>query len=97
MPGPLTRLPAAARSSGRGQSFNPSADQAARVWLQDAEGTRERRSEACNQYTAMGDAFAHAVLNDTAVPTPLEDAVANMRVIDAIVRSAKTGGWVEIG
>jgi predicted dehydrogenase len=77
--------------------FNPSADQPARVWLQDAEGTRERRSEACNQYTAMGDAFAHAVLDDTAVPTPLEDAVANMRVIDAIVRSARTGGWVEIG
>jgi predicted dehydrogenase len=45
----------------------------------------------------MGDAFAHAVLDDTAVPTPLEDAVANMRVIDAIVRSARTGGWVEIG
>ena len=43
------------------------------------------------EYTAMGDAFAHAVLDDTAVPTPLEDAVNNMRVIEAMKRAEKSG------
>ena len=76
--------------------FNAPADRPCRVWLQTAEGMQEWRSEIRNQYTLMGDAFARAVLEDTAVPTPLEDAVANMRVIDAIVRSAKTGAWVDI-
>jgi len=28
------------------------------------------------------------------VPTPISDAVANMRVIDAVVRSAKEGAWI---
>jgi hypothetical protein len=29
-----------------------------------------------------------AVLNDTPVPTPLEDAVANMKVIEAVFAAA---------
>ena len=42
----------------------------------------------------IGDAFSQAVLNNTAVPTPIEDAVANMKVIEAVVQSAKTATWV---
>jgi hypothetical protein len=34
------------------------------------------------------------VLNDGDVPTPLGDAVANMRAIEAVERSARLGGWV---
>jgi len=34
------------------------------------------------------------VLNDSDVPTPIEDAVANMKVIEAIFRSAQSGTWV---
>ncbi|REK18828.1 MAG: gfo/Idh/MocA family oxidoreductase [Planctomycetota bacterium] len=48
----------------------------------------------CDQYTIQGDLFARAVLDDTPVPTPLEDAVANMRVIEAVIISAKAGTWV---
>ncbi len=38
--------------------------------------------------------FAAAVLDDTPVPTPLTDAVANMRVIEALVdeRAGRTRG-----
>jgi predicted dehydrogenase len=43
----------------------------------------------CDQYTIQGDLFAQAVQNDTPVPTPLEDAVANMEVIDAVVASSR--------
>ena len=46
-----------------------------------------------DQYTAQGDAFAKAVFENTEVPVPLEEAIANMSVIDAIFRSAKSGAW----
>ena len=49
--------------------------------------------EICNQYTIQGDLFSRAVLEDREVPVPLEDAVANMQVIDALVRSARSGSW----
>ena len=39
--------------------------------------------------TLQGDAFSRAVLGQA----PIEDAIANMRVIDAAFRSAKSGGW----
>ena len=46
--------------------------------------------------TDLSDLFAQAVLHDTPVPTPLDDAVANMRVIEALVESAKQGRWVDL-
>jgi predicted dehydrogenase len=57
----------------------------------------ERRFVDVDQYALMGDAFAAAVLEDRPVPTPLVDAVANMRVLDAIRTSAERGAWVAIG
>ncbi len=53
--------------------------------------------EICDQYTIQGDLFAEAILNDTSVPTPIEDAVANMEVIEAIVASGKSGAWQPVG
>jgi predicted dehydrogenase len=47
----------------------------------------------CDQYTLQGDAFSRAILDDTEVPVPLEDAIRNMAVIEAIFRSADTGLW----
>ena len=47
----------------------------------------------CDQYTLQGDAFSKAVLEDTEVPVPLEDAIENMSVIEAIFKSGKTGQW----
>jgi predicted dehydrogenase len=47
-----------------------------------------------DQYTVQGDLFSKAILDDTPVPTPIADALANMRVLDAIVESARTGAWV---
>ena len=50
----------------------------------------------CNQYTLQGDAFSLAVLAGSGAPTPLDDAVANMRAIDAVKMSAERGGWVDL-
>jgi predicted dehydrogenase len=47
----------------------------------------------CDQYTIQGDAFSRAIRENTEVPVPLEDALGNMKVIDAIFRAAKSGKW----
>jgi predicted dehydrogenase len=46
-----------------------------------------------DQYTLQGDAFARAVFENTEVPVPLEDSIANMAVIEAIFGSGSSGQW----
>jgi predicted dehydrogenase len=74
--------------------FNAPHDQPCKMWHQYGTEMDEIVLDVCNQYTIQGDLFSQAVLNDTDVPTPLEDAVANMKVIEALVQSAKSGTWV---
>ena len=47
----------------------------------------------CDQYGIMGDAFAASIQDGTPQPVPLEDSIANMRVIDAVFRAAANGTW----
>jgi predicted dehydrogenase len=58
-------------------------------------GLSERTEEfpAVDQYTAQAEAFSAAVKGERDVPVPLEDAWANMAVIEALFRSAQTGSW----
>ena len=51
---------------------------------------------ACDQYTLQGEAFSRAVRGEIDLPYGVEDAVANMRVIDALFRSEKSGRWEEV-
>jgi predicted dehydrogenase len=44
---------------------------------------------ARDQYGVQGDMFSRAIIEGTQVPTPPEDAVANMRLIDAIRAAAE--------
>jgi predicted dehydrogenase len=44
-----------------------------------------------NQYTLQAEAFAELVRSGDRPPFPLEDAISNMRVIDAAFRSAESG------
>jgi predicted dehydrogenase len=71
-------------------------DRPARIWHEHDGVVEEIQFELCNHYTLQGDRFSLAILNDTPVPTPVDDAVANMRVIDAVFQSAKSGEWVYI-
>ena len=73
--------------------FNAPPDRPCRMWHQSGDTVEEIVLEICDQYTIQGDLFSQAVLNDTAVPTPLEDAVANMKVIEAIIESGRKGSW----
>jgi predicted dehydrogenase len=56
-------------------------------------GAKVEEFPVCDQYTLQGDAFSRAVLGEAPLEFPIEDAIANMRVIDAAFRSAKSGGW----
>jgi predicted dehydrogenase len=47
----------------------------------------------CDQYTVQGDAFSRAIREGGEVPVPLEDALRNMAVIDAVFRAARSGRW----
>jgi predicted dehydrogenase len=76
--------------------FNPALGGPARLWHQRDAVVEEILTEPANQFTLQADAFALAVLDDTPVPTPLEDAVANMRVIDAVFASAHNDRWVDL-
>jgi len=76
--------------------FNAPAKRPCRIWYAHDSTIDELVLEPCNQYTLQGDLFSQAIVDDTPVPTPLEDAVANMRVIDAIIQSGREGKWVEL-
>ena len=56
-------------------------------------GIQAETFAVCDQYTIQGDLFSRAVRGEGEVPVPLEDAVRNMAVIDALFRSAESGQW----
>lgn len=76
--------------------FNQMPDRPSRLFIDLAGEVEEIVLPPANQYTIQGDLFSLAVINDTPVPTPLEDGLQNMRVIDAVFASARSGGWVEV-
>ena len=76
--------------------FNAPSDRSCKVWYGDGNRIEEVILEGCDQYTIQGDLFSQAVMEDREVPVPLEDAVANMQVIEALVSSARSRSWVNI-
>ncbi|MBE3036728.1 MAG: Gfo/Idh/MocA family oxidoreductase [Candidatus Atribacteria bacterium] len=76
--------------------FNTPPDRPCKVWYGDGNRIEEVVLKVCDQYTIQGDLFSRAVLEDREVPVPLEDAVANMQVIEAIISSARSRSWVNV-
>ena len=66
------------------------------MWLQQGADVAEITLDTTDQYTVQGELMSLAILNDTPVPTPLADAVSNMRVIEAIKESGQAGRPVEL-
>lgn len=75
--------------------FNAPPDKPTRIWLYTTEKTQEFMFDTCNQYTIQGELFSKAILEDTAIPTPLQDAVANMKIIETVMKSAQKD-WQEV-
>lgn len=76
--------------------FNAPPDAPCKLWLQRGETIEQRVFPVCDQYTLQGDLFAQAILEDSVVPTPISDALANMRVIEALFTSASEGQWASL-
>ncbi len=68
-------------------------DNGADVW---GGGLRVEEFPICDQYTIQGDLFSQAIRGHGEVPTPLEDSIANMAVIEAVFESARTGRAVRV-
>jgi predicted dehydrogenase len=72
--------------------FNAPSDKPCRIWHQRGSDIEEIIFDVCDQYTIQGDLFSQSVINNRPVPTPLEDAVANMKVIDALIEQSSSNG-----
>ena len=75
--------------------FNAPPDKPTKLWLRSTS-TQEFEFDVVNQYTLQGDLFSLSVLNNTPVPETLNDAVQNMKVIEAIFASTATGTRVTV-
>jgi predicted dehydrogenase len=76
--------------------FNAPTDKPTRIWLHTKDSSEEIVFDTANQYTLQCDQFSKAILNDEPVLTPLADAVNNMKVIEAVFKSAKENKFVAV-
>ncbi len=77
---------------------NAPIDRPTRLFIDDGSdlfggGVVTETFPVCDQYTLQGDAFSKALLEGGDVPVPVEDAIKNMAVIEAIFDSAASGNW----
>jgi len=81
--------------------FNAPNDRPTRILVDSGEDLTGASSEiievpVCDQYEIQGTLFSRAIREDREQEIPLEDAISNMAVIDAVFQSARTGKWEEI-
>ncbi len=81
--------------------FNAPPDQSVRILIDDGADLFGAHLEvkefpACDQYTIQGDLFSRAIREDREQPIPLEDALKNMAVIEALFRAAGSGAWEDV-
>lgn len=78
--------------------FNAPSDRPSRIIVDDGGDLFGASAEtiefpAVDQYVLQMDQFSDAIRGVGEVPVSLEDAVANMAVIDALFRSGETRRW----
>jgi predicted dehydrogenase len=76
--------------------FNAPIDRPSRIFIDQgpaAGGIETMEFPICNQYTIQGDLFSRAIRENGEVAVPLEDAIKNMAVIEALFRSAESNQW----
>ncbi len=78
--------------------FNAPPDRPCRLFVDDGSDVFGRSVEtievpAADQYTVQADRFSEALRKGSDAPLPLEDAVQNIAVIEAVFRAAASGKW----
>ncbi len=81
--------------------FNAPSGEATRIFVDDGKviGGRAAVVETlppCDQYTLQGDAFSRVVRGEIPLPYGVEDAICNMRIVDALFASERHGGWEKL-
>ena len=81
--------------------FNAPATAPCRIFLDDGSALNGSSAEVTafpivNQYHLQSEALSRAVRTGAGIENGIEVAVGNMRVIDALFRSAEHGGWEKI-
>jgi predicted dehydrogenase len=76
--------------------FNAYPDVPLAVEVTTGLGTRRIETGPADQYALMFAAFSKAIRAKAPAPTPPEDGIANMAVLDALFRSEKSGKWERI-
>jgi predicted dehydrogenase len=76
--------------------FNIFPDVPAELMVRTGVGSRTVSTESVDQYLLLFEGFSRSIQEKTPAPFPPEDAVANMKVLDAIFRSEQTGGWERV-
>ena len=77
--------------------FNAYPDAPMRLTVTAGVGERNIFTSAADQYQQMFEGFSKAVRGEGDVPTPPQDAINNMKVLDALFRSEKSGSWEKVG
>src|SRR5262249_27219472 len=78
--------------------FNAPADRRCRVFVDDGSQLAGRAAapidfDPVDQYAVQTECFVDAIQGTGTVPVSIDDAVANMAVIDALFRSTETRTW----
>ena len=78
--------------------FNAPKDRPTRIIVDETgelfgSGIKVEEFPTSDQYTMQGDAFSRAALEGGEVPVPLEEAIKNMAVIEAVFKSGESGRW----
>ena len=47
-------------------------------------------------YTKEIEGFGNAIINDTDVPVPANEAIFNQKIVEAVYESSKTGKFVTL-
>jgi predicted dehydrogenase len=74
--------------------WNAPNDRPCRIFIGDVMGAAKvEEFPVVDQYTIQGDEFSRAIRGERDVPVPLEDAIKNTAVIEAIFKAADSGRW----
>lgn len=82
--------------------FNAPPDEPCRILIDDGArhgdaGAAVEDMPVADQYALQAEAFARILREGAAADPPLEDAVANLRVIEALFRAGAEQRWVPVG
>jgi predicted dehydrogenase len=82
--------------------FNAPPDVPTRIFVDDGAQHGDRSAQAIefpvvDQYGLQGEAFSRAIRGEEPLAYGVEDALQNMRILDALARSEKSGAWETIG